>query len=109
MSTKKKFIASVIWVVFMVLMGVLLLFKATSHAAHTGGDVTLKDSNGADILLGNTVPYSPEMTCGLSACHAGSFNLITSGYHFQQGKDEISDTFSSAKPWVLSPGMFGKW
>jgi hypothetical protein len=29
-------------------------------------------------------PYSPKQTCG--KCH--DYDLITQGYHFQQGKDE---------------------
>jgi len=49
-------------------------------------------------------PYSSRQTCG--ACH--DYDKITSGYHFQQGWDEISDTFNADKPWMLSPGMMGK-
>jgi len=34
---------------------------------------------------------------------------ITSGYHFQQGFDKMSDRFDARRPWHLSPGMFGRW
>jgi hypothetical protein len=48
--------------------------------------------------------YSTRKTCG--ACH--DYELISKGYHFQQGWDRIRDDFSPEKPWVLSDGMMGK-
>ena len=52
------------------------------------------------------LPYSPRRTCG--ACH--DYNRITSGYHFQQGADVMSDDFGGAeRPWDLSDGMVGKF
>jgi len=49
-------------------------------------------------------PYSPRQTCG--QCH--DYDKITEGYHFQQGKDEISsDTFNERYQWVSSPGNYG--
>lgn len=51
-------------------------------------------------------PYSTRATCGIKGCH--DYDAITKGFHFQQGWDEISDTYSEEKPWVLSPGMLGK-
>ncbi len=109
MRTKRRFIGSLVWTAFIALVGMLLLFLGTSRAAHTGGNVTLMDGGGNPILSGSNTPYSPNKTCGLSACHASSYNTITAGFHFQQGRDEVSDTFSPVKPWVLSPGMYGKW
>ena len=49
-------------------------------------------------------PFSTRQTCG--ACH--SYDSITKGFHFQQGWESISDTFSDEQPWVLSDGMMGK-
>jgi len=49
-------------------------------------------------------PYSPRQTCG--QCH--DYDKITEGYHFQQGKDEISsDTFNERYQWISSPGNYG--
>ena len=52
-------------------------------------------------------PYSPRQTCGTSGCH--NYDIITRGYHFQQGGDVLSDTFNAERPWMLSDGMFGKF
>lgn len=49
-------------------------------------------------------PFSTRKTCG--ACH--DYDLITKGFHFQQGWECISDTFDEKMPWVLSNGMMGK-
>jgi len=53
------------------------------------------------------VPYSPKQTCG--GCH--DYDLITQGYHFQQGKDEEpSDKLKQLYRWVSSPGDYGgRW
>ncbi|RLD50428.1 MAG: hypothetical protein DRI97_17055 [Bacteroidetes bacterium] len=49
-------------------------------------------------------PYSPRQTCG--KCH--DYNLITEGYHFQQGKGEKPlDIQSERMQWVSSPGNYG--
>lgn len=89
--------------------------RAALSTYHTnggaGGVVPLKDRNGNPIARGSTTPYSPERTCG--GCH--DVNVITQGYHFQQGKGlsntaiTVSDTYNPAKPWLLSDGMYGKW
>ena len=50
-------------------------------------------------------PYSPKKTCG--TCH--NYDSITKGYHFQQGFDEMKDGYDSRRPWLLSPGMFGRY
>jgi hypothetical protein len=78
---------------------------STHHTTATGGAVTLRDRLGDPIARGSTTPYSPEKTCG--ACHV--VDVITQGYHFQQGKDVIADNYNPAKPWLLSDGMYGKW
>jgi hypothetical protein len=48
--------------------------------------------------------YSPHRTCG--TCHG--YMTITSGTHFQQGFDEMRDGYNPKRPWILSPGIFGK-
>ena len=70
-------------------------------------DVWLKNEQGQRItpLENLNDPYSPRKTCGL--CHP--YSAITSGFHFQQGFDEMSDSFDPRRPWIYSPGMFGKW
>jgi hypothetical protein len=75
--------------------------------AKTHGDVWLKNEFGDTITptRNRADAYSPRKTCG--GCH--SYAIITSGYHFQQGFDEMSDRYSLKQPWVLSSGMYGKW
>ena len=70
-------------------------------------DVWLKNEQGDRITpaQNRTDPYSPRKTCG--GCH--HYRTITSGYHFQQGFDEMKDGYDKKRSWVLSPGMFGKW
>ena len=83
---------------------IALLFVAGPGWAHV--DVPLVGYDGSRIdPATSTAPYSPKRTCG--ACH--DYVKITSGYHFQQGFDKISDEYSASKPWILSPGMVGKW
>jgi hypothetical protein len=70
-------------------------------------DVWLKNEQGDRITStqNSADPYSPRKTCG--GCH--NYMAITSGYHFQQGFDEMKDRYDDRRPWILSPGMFGKW
>lgn len=70
-------------------------------------DVWLRNEQGDRITanLNSVDPYSPKKTCGV--CHP--YSTITSGYHFQQGFDVMKDGYDAAKPWILSPGMFGSW
>jgi hypothetical protein len=70
-------------------------------------DIWLKNEQGDRITPADnrTDPYSPRQSCG--GCH--SYTTITQGYHFQQGFDVMSDRYNARKPWVLSPGMYGKW
>lgn len=76
-------------------------------AAWPHQDVWLKNEQGDKITstLNSVDPYSPKKTCGV--CH--NYSVITSGYHFQQGFDVMKDRYDSRKPWILSPGMFGRW
>ncbi|RMG59029.1 MAG: hypothetical protein D6713_06445 [Deltaproteobacteria bacterium] len=97
-----------------VVLGIVLFFLAilgtsSARASHPAGDVTLRDLNGDPISIGSTTPYSPKQTCATSGCH--DYGTITSGFHFNQGKDEIAENppRDASKPWVLSPGMYGKW
>jgi len=49
-------------------------------------------------------PYSPKQTCG--KCH--DYDKITQGFHFQQGKDEVtSGTLAERYQWVSNPGNYG--
>ncbi len=82
-----------------------LALPLVASAAHR--DVWLKNARGEKITPSshNAEPYSPRMTCGL--CHG--YGIITTGYHFQQGFDVMSDRHAPRRPWQLSPGMYGKW
>lgn len=54
--------------------------------------------------LNTDQPYSPKKTCG--RCH--DYDRITSGYHFQQGKDErLSPEFKAMYAWMQGPGQYG--
>jgi hypothetical protein len=74
----------------------------------TCGSFFLRNSKGDVInpLTGENgdQPFSTRKTCG--ACH--DYELITKGFHFQQGWEKISDTYDEEMPWVLSDGMMGK-
>ena len=69
-------------------------------------DIRLKNELGESITLlrNSSDAYSPRKTCG--TCHG--YATITSGYHFQQGFDEMRDGYDKRRPWILSPGIFGK-
>jgi hypothetical protein len=69
-------------------------------------DIWLKNELGEKITptRNSTDPYSPRKTCG--SCHG--YVTVTSGYHFQQGFDQMRDGYDKSRPWVLSPGLFGK-
>lgn len=86
---------------------IITAFVLVSLSAFGHQDVWLKNEQGDRITqtLNRVDPYSPKKTCG--ACHA--YSTITSGYHFQQGFDVMKDGYDPAKPWILSPGMFGAW
>lgn len=86
----------------------------------TGDPTPIPMSNGhVDIFLRNyqgkaldifrdTDPYSPRQTCGY--CH--DYDTVNHGYHFQQGAEFLDDDYGinhGTFPWVLSPGMTGKW
>lgn len=87
------------------IMVILLVLAPGGIFAHQ--DIWLKNEVGDRITptQNHADPYSPRKTCG--GCH--SYMTITSGYHFQQGFDEVKDRYDERKPWNLSPGMFGKW
>ncbi len=66
--------------------------------------------DGNPLTLDSKIPYSPKKTCG--ACH--DYNLITKGYHFQQGRIDkygkivMRDNYDEKYPWNLSSGLYGK-
>jgi hypothetical protein len=88
----------------------LLIVPLTLDAARAPDwkheDIWLKNEFGQKITptRNSADPYSPHRTCG--TCHG--YMTITSGYHFQQGFDEMKDGYDPKRPWVLSPGVFGK-
>ena len=50
------------------------------------------------------LPYSPKQTCG--KCH--NYDLITEGFHFQQGKgEEPTENHKMRVAWASSPGNYG--
>ena len=54
--------------------------------------------------LNTDKPYSPKQTCG--KCH--DYELITQGFHFQQGMDEEPLAIQAERmQWVTSPGNYG--
>ncbi len=69
-------------------------------------DIWLKNEQGERITpaRNSSDPYSPRRTCG--TCHG--YTAITSGYHFQQGFDEMKGGDNPRLPEALSPGIFGK-
>jgi len=69
-------------------------------------DIWLKNELGERISSARNAAdaYSPRKTCG--TCHG--YTTITSGYHFQQGFDEMGEGRDPRRPWDLSPGLFGK-
>jgi cytochrome b subunit of formate dehydrogenase len=85
----------------------LFLTWQTAAGAASHRDVWLKNELGDRITPqeNRPDPYSPKKTCG--ACHGCA--TITQGYQFQQGFDAMSDRYDAKRPWVLSPGMYGKW
>ena len=79
-------------------------------ADHT--NIVLKDRFGNPLTADSTEPYSPRQTCG--TCH--DVDAIANGYHFQQGRTDAfgdiqtkDDFFADGRPWLKSPGMYGKW
>ena len=54
--------------------------------------------------LNTDKPYSPRQTCG--KCH--DYELITQGFHFQQGRNEDPQEIQTERmQWVSSPGNYG--
>ena len=92
------------------LFAVVLFFTtqagAQGYMGHPAFHLFDEDGNLIDPISGknSSVPYSPKQTCG-GSCH--DYDLITGGFHFQQGWDEIDPDYGT--PWVWSPGMMGKW
>jgi len=93
------------------LAGLLLVLAATTAWAGSCPPFMLRAEDGSVInpVTGQNAdkPISTRQTCGAEGCH--DYTAITKGYHFQQGWDVIRDDFSKDKPWVLSPGMMGKF
>jgi hypothetical protein len=87
----------------------LLLSVGFSHvqaAEWRHRNIWLKNDLGERISpsRNSSEPYSPRKTCG--TCHG--YTTITSGYHFQQGFDEMREGYDKRRSWILSPGLFGK-
>ena len=90
-----------------IVIAILLTLLSVPVSGWPHQDVWLRNEQGDRITatLNRVDPYSPKKTCGV--CH--SYTTITSGYHFQQGFDVMKDGYDAARPWILSPGMFGAW
>jgi hypothetical protein len=117
---------------------VSFIFSSSALAAHTGGNVSLKDANGAVITDGVT-PYSPKATCGECHDYGSGDKIVTKtqgvmeadgkiywqaytvksyehgvsvGRHSNQGRnEEFTNTARKTvkDPWFTSSfGMFGK-
>ncbi len=84
---------------------------ATFQALAGHGDIAMMDRLGAPIVVGSTEPYSPRQSC--SGCH--DVDQIANAYHFQQGRTDPAgnvqvqdDFFGDGRPYMRSPGMYGK-
>lgn len=95
-------------------LAALILFVSLAAVAQAKSNACppffLRSEDGAIInpVTGENAdkPVSTRQTCGAQGCH--DYAAITKGYHFQQGWDNISDSYNKDKPWMLSPGMMGK-
>ncbi len=97
----------VLWSMGTAALASVLLTAGGALAAHPY-DITLFDQGGnvIDPTVPGAAPYSSKRTCGL--CH--DYDKVTSGYHFQQGWDELyTAAEKEEKPWIQGPGMAGKW
>ena len=97
------------WRAFIVFCTILCLTIASFHVQAAEGrhrNIWLKNDLGERISpsRNSSEPYSPRRTCG--TCHG--YSTITSGYHFQQGFDEMREGYDKRRSWILSPGIFGK-
>ncbi|OQK18239.1 hypothetical protein AU255_10515 [Methyloprofundus sedimenti] len=68
--------------------------------------IPLLDEQGNHVLESNN-PYSPKKSCAGSGCH--DYEALTHAFHFQQGRDEASDTYGATRglPHLVSPGYYG--
>ncbi len=100
---KPKLVSVVAAAVF----SIVFIYSSVSAKTEIHRDVKLKNERGEQITQDRNQgdPYSPRRTCG--GCHP--YSTISSGFHFQQGFMEMSDTYNPRQPWLLSPGMYGKW
>lgn len=132
MMNKKQYVLTALATVGLIGLGV------QAYAAHTGGNVQLRDAAGLAIGAGSTAPYSPKKTCGAAGCHdyesawdtavktqvnsSGAKvtyevpypqHGVSSGYHFQQGRnidwDDAQRAVYKVANFTSSPGMYGKY
>jgi hypothetical protein len=81
-----------VFYVGLVLLAALVLFGApmAAMAAHTGGDVKLKQANGADVT--STTPYSTKQSCGLTGlCHTEGTPAV-GGHDYGSGNKVVTKT-----------------
>ena len=87
----------------------LALAAAPALAQHPAIYLLDAEGNFIDPVNGENAeaPFSIKQTCGM--CH--DYDVITQGYHFQMGWQEISDDYGAeeGRPWSLSPGFMGRW
>ena len=85
-------------------------FSSTLSQPPAHPKIVLRGFDGTPLTPESKAPYSPKKTCG--ACH--DYELITKGYHFQQGRTDrygtivVSDAYDEKYSWNLSSGLFGK-
>jgi hypothetical protein len=113
-------------------------FSSPVLAAHTGGNVPLRDANGV-LITDGTTPYSPKATCGVCHDYGSGEKIVTKtqgvmesdgkiywqaytvksyehgvsvGRHSNEGRnEEFTNTARKTvnDPWFTSSfGMFGK-
>ena len=94
---------------FLLLTGLLAASGVAANDFHP--QISELDSAGRP-LADSAAELSLMQTCG--ACH--DYDQISNAYHFQQGRTDVNgniimqdDYFGDHRPWLKSPGMYGKW
>lgn len=63
---------------------------AAVAAPHTGGDVQLKQANGANVTLNSTTPYSTKQSCGVTGlCHIEATPTV-GGHDYGSGDNIVT-------------------
>lgn len=115
---KKHFFVVIIFILMTILFAVVVTNNLESRSQIISRKIITKtgvcppfylfteDGDTINPVIGKNIdkPYSPKQTCG--KCH--NYDLITEGFHFQQGKDEkVSSLYAERYQWVTHPGNYG--